>query len=93
MELSADEGAELHEYDAIETTRLTNLKYACPSTPGNVVPVREVAGIKVDQVIVGRSGTLPFGSHGMAKKCEGRMFTPKLLLCEPRSRPSFGNVA
>ena len=28
---------------------------ACPSSPGNVVPVREVAGRKVDQVIVGSS--------------------------------------
>lgn len=52
--LSADEGARYDEYDNIDLSTLEPL-IACPSSPGNVVPVREVAGLKVDQVIVGSS--------------------------------------
>ena len=53
-ELYADEGAEYDEYDEIDLSALEPL-IACPSSPGNVVPVREVAGLKVDQVIIGSS--------------------------------------
>ena len=52
--LSADEGADYDEHDEIELSTVEPL-IACPSSPGNVVPVREVAGLKVDQVIVGSS--------------------------------------
>jgi aconitate hydratase len=52
--LAADEGATYDEYDEIDLSRLEPL-IACPSSPGNVVPVREVAGIKCDQVIIGSS--------------------------------------
>lgn len=52
--LYADEGAEYDEYDEIDLSSLEPL-IACPSSPGNVVPVREVAGLKVDQVIIGSS--------------------------------------
>jgi aconitate hydratase len=53
-ELSADEGAGYDEYDEIDLSKLEPL-IACPSSPGNVVAVSEVAGLKVDQVIVGSS--------------------------------------
>jgi aconitate hydratase len=52
--LTADEGAPYDETDAIDLSAIEPL-IACPSSPGNVVPVREVAGIHVDQVIVGSS--------------------------------------
>jgi len=52
QELYADKGAEYDEYDAIDLSTLEPL-IACPSSPGNVVPVREVAGLKVDQIIIG----------------------------------------
>lgn len=52
--LAADEGAEYDEYDEIDLSTVEPL-IACPSSPDNVVPVREVAGTKVDQVIVGSS--------------------------------------
>ncbi len=52
--LSADDGAEYDEYDEIDLSTLVPL-IACPSSPGNVVTVREVAGKKVEQVIVGSS--------------------------------------
>ena len=53
-ELAADEGAEYDEHDEIDLAKIEPL-IAKPSSPGNVVPVREVAGTKVDQVIVGSS--------------------------------------
>jgi len=52
--LAADEGAVYDEYDEIDLSTVEPL-IACPSSPDNVVPVREVAGTKVDQVIVGSS--------------------------------------
>lgn len=54
VELAADEGAEYDEYNEINLSELGPL-IAKPSSPGNVVPVSEVAGLKVDQVIVGSS--------------------------------------
>ena len=53
-ELSADKDATYDEHDEIDLSKLEPL-IACPSSPGNVVPVREVAGLKVDQAIVGSS--------------------------------------
>jgi aconitate hydratase len=52
--LSADEDAVYDLYDEIDLARVEPL-IACPSSPGNVVSVGEVAGTKVDQVIVGSS--------------------------------------
>jgi aconitate hydratase len=70
--LSADEGAEYDEYDEIDLSAVEPL-IACPSSPGNVVPVREVAGLKVDQVIVGSSVNSSFRDlMVVAKAVEGR---------------------
>src|SRR5258708_25429853 len=52
--LVADEGAAYDEYELIELDKLEPL-IAKPSSPGNVVPVRDVAGIPVAQVCVGSS--------------------------------------
>ena len=52
--LVADVDASYDEYDEIDLGTLEPL-IACPSSPGNVVAVREVAGIPVDQVIIGSS--------------------------------------
>jgi aconitate hydratase len=52
--LSADEGAEYDENIEFDLAMLEPL-IAKPSSPGNVVPVREIAGLKVDQAIVGSS--------------------------------------
>ncbi len=43
------------EYDEIIEINLSELEplIACPHSPDNVVPVREVEGIKVDQVVIG----------------------------------------
>jgi len=52
--LAADDGATYDEYEPIELDMLEPL-IARPSSPGNVVPVREVAGTPVAQVCVGSS--------------------------------------
>ncbi|MFP4006667.1 MAG: aconitate hydratase [Spirulinaceae cyanobacterium] len=54
LELIADEGA---EYDLNEEINLSQIEplIACPSSPGNVVRVQEVAGKEVNQVVIGSS--------------------------------------
>ncbi len=54
VELAADPGATYEEREVIDLATLEPL-IAKPSSPGNVVPVREVAGTKVQQVCVGSS--------------------------------------
>lgn len=51
---TADDGAQYDEHDEIDLSTLEPL-IACPSSPGNVVPVREVAGTPVHQSITGSS--------------------------------------
>jgi len=52
-EIVAD-GASYDLHDEIDLSKLEPL-IACPSSPGNVVPVREVAGKEVFQVMIGSS--------------------------------------
>ncbi|MDX1627112.1 MAG: aconitate hydratase [Fulvivirga sp.] len=54
QELSADEGAKYDAEEEIDMSKLVPL-IACPSSPGNVVPVSEVAGKPVSQVVIGSS--------------------------------------
>jgi aconitate hydratase len=54
VELSADKGAKYDEHDEIDMSTLVPL-IACPSSPGNVVPVSEVAGREIYQSMVGSS--------------------------------------
>lgn len=53
-ELKADKYAEYAEYDEINLSELEPL-IACPSSPGNVVPVSKVAGREIYQAMVGSS--------------------------------------
>ncbi|WP_027158367.1 aconitate hydratase [Methylobacter luteus] len=54
IELLADESATYDEHIEVNLTELVPL-IACPSSPGNVVPVNEVAGRKVYQCMIGSS--------------------------------------
>ncbi|MFC0666273.1 aconitate hydratase [Azotobacter chroococcum] len=54
VELVADEGATYDEEIEIDLASLVPM-IACPSSPGNVVPVSEVAGRPVRQCVVGSS--------------------------------------
>ena len=53
-EIKADPGAEYDEYDEINLSDLEPL-IALPSSPGKVVPVKEVAGRKIYQSMIGSS--------------------------------------
>ncbi|WP_066728635.1 aconitate hydratase [Desulfuromonas sp. DDH964] len=54
QELTADPGCSYDEEDEIDLATLEPL-IACPTSPGNIKRVSEVAGTPVDQVIVGSS--------------------------------------
>ncbi|MGH8479517.1 MAG: aconitate hydratase [Gammaproteobacteria bacterium] len=54
VEIVADENAEYDEYEQINLSELEPL-IACPSSPGNVVPVAEVAGREIYQAMIGSS--------------------------------------
>lgn len=54
IEIAADEGAEYDEYEEIDLSELEPL-IACPSSPGNVVPVHAVTGKEIYQSYVGSS--------------------------------------
>jgi aconitate hydratase len=94
VELAADEGAEYDEYAEIDLSSLEPL-IACPSSPGNVVPVREVAGIETHQAIVGSSVNSSFRDlMVVAKIVEGRLAHPRIAFhINPGSRQVLENVA
>jgi len=92
--LVADEGALYDQYDEIDLSALEPL-IACPSSPDNVVPVREVAGTKVDQVIVGSSVNSSY--RDLMTTCrimEGSRVAPGVHFhVNPGSRQALENVA
>ncbi len=92
--LAADEGAGYDEYDEIDLSALEPL-IACPSSPDNVVPVREVAGTKVDQVIVGSSVNSSYRDlMTVCRIMEGnRVAAGVHFHVNPGSRQSLENVA
>ena len=78
INLQADEDAEYDDYEEIDLSSLEPL-IACPSSPGNVVTVKEVAGLKVDQAIVGSSANSSFRDLMVAAKIvEGRKRHPDI---------------
>lgn len=92
--LAADEGAGYDQHDEIDLSGLEPL-IACPSSPDNVVPVREVAGTKVDQVIVGSSVNSSFRDlMVVCRMLEGRRIAPGVSFhVNPGSRQVLENVA
>ncbi len=93
-ELLPDEGAKYDEYDTINLAELEPL-IACPSSPGNVVKVSEVAGKPVHQVVVGSSanpGTRDFWVVSQILK--GQTIHQGLSLdINPTSRQVIENLA
>jgi aconitate hydratase len=92
--LGADEGAEYDEHAEIDLAKVEPL-IAKPSSPGNVVAVRETAGVKVDQTIVGSSVNSSFRDLMVAAKMvEGRRVHPETNFhVNPGSRQVLENVA
>lgn len=64
-EILADPNAQYDEYDEIDLATLEPL-IACPSSPGNVVPVREVAGLDIYQSYIGSSANPGFRDFAIA---------------------------
>ena len=94
MEMAADDGAAYDEYTEIDLSTLEPL-IACPSSPGNVVSVSEVAGITVHQTIVGSSVNSSFRDlMVVAKIVEGRIAHSDISFhINPGSRQVIENVA
>lgn len=92
--LAADEGADYDEHTEIDLSVLEPL-IACPSSPGNVVAVREVAGTKVHQVIVGSSVNSSFRDlMVVARIVQDRHCHPDVSFhVNPGSRQVIKNIA
>jgi aconitate hydratase len=79
IELLPDPDAEYDEVIEIDLSQLEPL-IACPHSPDNVVPVREVEGIKVDQVVIGSCTNSSFVDlTRSAKLLEGRKVHPDVV--------------
>ncbi len=92
--MAADQGATYDEYDEIDLSTLEPL-IACPSSPDNVVKVSDVAGVKVDQVIVGSSVNSSYRDlMTVCRILEGNRIAPGVHFhVNPGSRQALENVA
>jgi aconitate hydratase len=86
-ELRADEEADYDEHAEIDLARVEPL-IALPSSPGNVVPVSQVAGLKVHQVLIGSSANSGFRDFMIAARIlDGRRIDQDtVLFVNPGSR-------
>jgi aconitate hydratase len=93
VELSADAGAAFAEQETIELGELEPL-IALPSSPGNVVAVREVSGTATKQVCVGSSVNSSFEDLAtVAAVLRGRSVHPDLdLTVTPGSRQILDTI-
>ena len=94
LAVSADPDATYDEYDEIDLGIVEPL-IACPSSPDKVVPVREIAGLTVDQVIVGSSANSAFRDlMTVCRILDGRRVAPRVSFnVNPGSRQVLENVA
>jgi len=92
-ELVADPGASYDEEMQIDLSALVPL-IACPSSPGNVVPVSEVAGRKVYQCVVGSSANPGLRDFAIvAMTLDGRRVHEDVSLdINPTSRQMLENL-
>jgi aconitate hydratase len=90
VEIVADESA---SYDLEEKIDLSSLEplVARPSSPGNVVPVREVAGEEIYQVVVGSSANPGLRDFGIVSMIvEGKQSHPRVSFdVNPTSRQTL----
>jgi len=93
-ELRADEDAEYDEHDDIDLSTLEPL-IAKPSSPGNVVPVSEVAGQEVYQCYIGSSANPGLRDVGIAAMMvEGRQTHDRVSFdINPTSRQILENLS
>jgi aconitate hydratase len=91
--LHADDGAAYDEQAEIDLSKMEPL-IACPTSPGNVVAVREVAGKPVHQVIIGSSTNSSYCDlMVVAQTLRGKMVHPNLSFhVNPGSRQVLENI-
>ncbi|HEX8259281.1 MAG TPA: aconitate hydratase [Rubrobacteraceae bacterium] len=94
VELGADEGAEYDEYEHITLDELEPM-VAQPHSPGNVVPVSEVAGTKVYQVCIGSSANSGFEDLAIAAAVlkDKSVATDLVMTVTPGSRQILNSIA
>ncbi len=94
VEVLADEGAEYDAHDEINLSELVPL-IATPSSPGNVVPVREVEGREIHQSVVGSSANPGFRDFWIVSEMvKDRTIAPGVSLdINPTSRQTIQNLA
>lgn len=94
VEILPEEGAEYDAHDEIDLGRLEPL-IALPSSPGKVVPVREVAGKSIYQAYVGSSANPGLRDFAVpALMVEGRTAHPEVSFdINPTSRQILENLA
>jgi aconitate hydratase len=93
VELVADAGADYDIEDTIELSKIQPL-IAKPSSPGNVVPVREVAGEDVAQVVIGSSANPGLRDFAIAAAMvAGRQTAPQVSFdINPTSRQILADL-
>lgn len=94
IELTSDPGVKYDEEDAIDLSKLEPL-IACPVSPDNVVPVREITGRPVHQVIIGSSANSTLKDFlVVAQTMIGRSTHPQVSFeINPGSQQVLENVA
>jgi aconitate hydratase len=94
VELSADEGADYDEREHIELDKLEPLT-AQPHSPGNVVPVSEVAGTKAAQVCIGSSVNSGFEDLAVAAAVlrDQTVYPGLVMTVTPGSRQILDSIA
>src|ERR671917_452081 len=94
VELSADEGADYDEREHIELDKLEPL-IAQPHSPGNVVPVGEVAGTKAAQVCIGSSVNSGFEDLAVAAAVlrDETVYPGLVMTVTPGSRQILDSIA
>lgn len=76
--LEADEGAEYDDHFTIDLSSLVPMA-ACPHSPGNVKAVSQLAGRKVDQVLVGSCTNSSYADiYKVGRLLEGRRVDPSV---------------
>ncbi|MEQ8240991.1 MAG: aconitate hydratase [Cyclobacteriaceae bacterium] len=93
-ELKADADAQYDLTDSIQLDELISL-IALPSSPGKVVPVREVADKSVSQVVIGSSANPGYRDFWVvAESLKGKQVSPELSLdINPSSRQTIQSLA
>ncbi|HEY6161874.1 MAG TPA: aconitate hydratase [Bacteroidia bacterium] len=94
VELKADEGAEYDERMSLDLTKLVPL-IALPHSPGNVVTVKEVAGKKIHQVVIGSSANPGLRDYTVVSEIVKGRFCPPWVSFDinPATRQVIENLA